>query len=114
VKYLYKFYTKFKYKKIYFLNILKMPIPKPRKGEDKNKFVSRCVKFLMDENPKRDQKQAVAICFQRWKDRTKEDINMEKKDVKRDEDGREIVAENVPIIFGGSIDMVEEDGPETS
>ena len=41
-----------------------MPIPKPKSGEEKNKYISRCVSFLMHE--KREQKQALAICFSVW------------------------------------------------
>ena len=41
-----------------------MPIPKPKPGEEKNKYISRCVSFLMHE--KREQKQALAICFSVW------------------------------------------------
>lgn len=42
-----------------------MPIPKPRKGEDKNAFMGRCMGVLKDEKKPQDQK--VAICFSQWK-----------------------------------------------
>lgn len=42
-----------------------MPIPKPRKGEKKQKFISRCIRFLVKEG--RSQKQASAICYTTWR-----------------------------------------------
>ena len=44
-----------------------MPIPKPNKGEDKSKFISRCVSFLSSEGTGKDNKQRVAICFNQWR-----------------------------------------------
>jgi len=41
-----------------------MPIPQPKSGEEKNKYIGRCVSFLMDEG--KEQKQALAICFSIW------------------------------------------------
>lgn len=38
-----------------------MPIPKPRKNEKKDKFISRCMSFLSDEK-KFTQEQRIAIC----------------------------------------------------
>jgi hypothetical protein len=38
-----------------------MPIPKRNEGEDKDKFLSRCISSLMDEY---DQPQASAICYE--------------------------------------------------
>ena len=80
-----------------------MPLPTPSKGEDKNKFISRC---MGNENMKKefpDQKQRNAVCFSQWRKGG--------ESVKRDEDGKIIVAENVPIIFGATIhNSGEEDG----
>ena len=51
-----------------------MPVPTPRKSETQEKFMNRCVSFLMNENmtkPKNDrrpQRQVVAICFNQWKE----------------------------------------------
>ena len=50
-----------------------MPIPKPKKDEKEKDFISRCMKAIGDEYP---QKQALAICYQKWNDRNK------KKEVK--------------------------------
>lgn len=46
-----------------------MPVPKPRKGESKDKFISRCIEILMHRDPDRPQKQIVAICFEAWRRR---------------------------------------------
>lgn len=76
-----------------------MPIPKPKKGESQKDFISRCMSndTMNDEYP--DQKQRTAVCFQTWRD-SKESKTAE---VKRDEKGRKIIAENVPIVFTGTI-----------
>jgi hypothetical protein len=39
-------------------------MPKPRKGEKRNKFMSRCISDTVGEG--KDQKQAIAICFSLW------------------------------------------------
>lgn len=39
---------------------------KPRKGEGKNEFISRCVSQLIKEEG-REQKQALAICYSYWR-----------------------------------------------
>ena len=44
-----------------------MPIPKPRKNESRQKFISRCVSSLHDTDPNRPNKQLVAICFTTWR-----------------------------------------------
>lgn len=76
-----------------------MPIPQPSKGEKENDFISRCMgnSTMSKEYP--DQKQRSAICFDSWKN--------SKESVKRDEKGRIIVAENVPVIFGALIEVEE-------
>jgi len=38
-----------------------MPAPKPNKNEEKDKYMSRCILFYMDEG--KPQKQAIAICY---------------------------------------------------
>ena len=56
-----------------------MPVPKPRSGESKNKFISRCISFLHNEGTTGDQ--AVAICHSQWG--RKEDEMSEEKSVPR-------------------------------
>lgn len=48
-----------------------MPVIKPKSGEKESDFVSRCVSDLMDKDPKRDNKQAVAICYSTFETETK-------------------------------------------
>lgn len=47
-----------------------MPIPTPRKGEKRDDFLPRCIKVVVGEGT--PQKQAVAICSQKWRDRKKQ------------------------------------------
>ena len=42
-------------------------MPTPRKDEDRNDFMQRCVPQVIDEG--RPQDQAVAMCNQIWRDR---------------------------------------------
>lgn len=50
-----------------------MPVPTPEKGEDRNKFMGRCMTFMDNENKskspkdKRPQKQMVAICMSQFR-----------------------------------------------
>lgn len=48
-----------------------MPIPKPERNENKNEFISRCMRFVSKEN-KWDQKQQLAICFSQWENKKNE------------------------------------------
>lgn len=49
-----------------------MPIPKPSKGEEKKKFLSRCMsnEVMLKEFPKREQR--FAVCLTSWKDHNSE------------------------------------------
>ncbi len=49
-----------------------MPIPKPKKSESKDDYVSRCIAFLVGEG--KDQEQASAIAYQQWEDRHKKKV----------------------------------------
>lgn len=42
------------------------PIPSPEGGEEKDKFVSRCISSIIDEY---EQDQAIAICIKKWEER---------------------------------------------
>jgi len=44
-----------------------MPIPTPRPKEDQKTFVSRCISKVHDLDPKRPQKQIIAICYSAWR-----------------------------------------------
>lgn len=40
-----------------------MPVPLPKKGEDKKAFVSRCVEHMRKKDPQADPKQIIAMCY---------------------------------------------------
>ena len=40
-----------------------MPLPKPRKKEDKNEFISRCMSDDIMRKEYKDNKQRVAVCL---------------------------------------------------
>ena len=44
-----------------------MPLPKPRKGEEKNEFIARCVEdeVMREEFPEREQR--LAVCYSQWR-----------------------------------------------
>ena len=46
-----------------------MPVPKPKKGEKQDAYVSRTIEFLVGEG--KDQEQAAAMAYQQWRDRRK-------------------------------------------
>jgi hypothetical protein len=50
-----------------------MPIPTPKKKENKKKYISRCIKFLKSEGRPKDQ--AAAICYTKWE---KGDVSIQK------------------------------------
>jgi len=50
-----------------------MPIPTVKKNEKEKDFISRCMKAIGDEYP---QKQALAICYSKWRDRNRKKENI--------------------------------------
>ena len=80
-----------------------MPIPKPNKGEKEPDFISRCMGNNTMKKDYPDQKQRLAVCYSSWRQKKGEKMEDKKEDVKRDEDGHIIVAENVKVTFGGFI-----------
>jgi len=48
-----------------------MPLPKPRKKETEQEFVSRCMGDEMMRNDFKDQKQRAAVCYSQFKVREK-------------------------------------------
>ena len=58
-----------------------MPVPTPKSGEDKTKFLARCHKFLHDENKGRQDKrsdgQISGICYSQWRDKKEGMIHSE-------------------------------------
>jgi len=62
-------------------------MPKPKKGESKDEFISRCMGY--DDMQKYDQKQRAAICYSYWRNKnetldmdTFTDILLEEKNSK--------------------------------
>lgn len=49
-----------------------MPTP-PKRGETKEKFMSRCMRYHAKEKPDMGRDQAAAICNRMWNDRGKAD-----------------------------------------
>ncbi len=44
-----------------------MPLPSPQKDEEKETFISRCIKEMESEKERFPQKnQRVAICYSQW------------------------------------------------
>ena len=68
-----------------------MPIPEPRDSESEDEFIDRCMSndMMNEEYPESDQR--YAICISQWRDREKQEANMEKKSIqielKRDKPG---------------------------
>lgn len=51
----------------------------PTPGEDKDEFISQCIKYVMDEGEANDEKQAAAICYSKWDNRSaKVNLDLEK------------------------------------
>jgi hypothetical protein len=53
-----------------------MPVPKPKANESEKDFISRCEKFMHEENnskpeaEKRSNEQITAICYSTWRKKT--------------------------------------------
>lgn len=62
-----------------------MPLPTPKKSEDKEAFVSRCIEFMTkneaDRFPSREQR--AAICYSQWDDYAKKHGKPLDKDSKK-------------------------------
>jgi hypothetical protein len=52
-----------------------MPLPKPKSSESEREYISRCEKFMHEENnrkpesEKRSNEQISAICYSTWRKR---------------------------------------------
>jgi len=94
-----------------------MPVPKPSSEEKEAEFISRCMssKKMVDEYP--DQKQRTSICYDSWRknkgekmeDNNKESIISKEETIKKDDQGRKIIAENVHLLFTGTIEGEDEE-----
>lgn len=43
-----------------------MPIPTPKKGEEQEEYVGRCMEFMADDSDM-DQKQKLAVCYDKYR-----------------------------------------------
>ncbi|MFW6129699.1 MAG: hypothetical protein ACOC56_00860 [Atribacterota bacterium] len=41
-------------------------MPLPKKGEEKDKYIERCIPIVIDHGTAKTEKQAVAICYSMW------------------------------------------------
>lgn len=82
-----------------------MPIPKPNTGETQDNFISRCMEFVLGEGGT-DQDQAAAICYQKWRDRNKEESMSDEKENTRSDDPFDMT--HFPMSCRGGKDMTVE------
>lgn len=64
-----------------------MPMPKPKKKEEKQEFVSRCIAGLTREEGDRfpSAKQRAAICYSQWGETPQEKARAEKRSAAKKE-----------------------------
>lgn len=87
-----------------------MPIPSPEAGEDKEKYISRCMSFLSDEG-KYEQEQSLAICYSKW-DSKNEDVVKKIGYLLRDEDGATTTSDIATNTGQGKIDVIGGECPD--
>ena len=85
-----------------------MPLPKPKSGENKDNFISRCMGSgeMNSEYPEQDQR--AAVCYSQWE--RKEEIRREAMSqfLKSDKDAKRFVEEFV-VIAGLSEQLTDDD-----
>lgn len=47
--------------------VIRIPIPKPRKSESRDKYISRCMSNNIMEKEFPDNNQRTAVCFSTWR-----------------------------------------------
>jgi len=65
-------------------------IPSPRKGESEQDYVSRCIPAVKEVDPKRPQKQVIAICYTTYR-RSKGKLKKEEDDINTQVEGEKII-----------------------
>lgn len=67
-----------------------MPVPTPRKDEEKDKFISRCISALREEDSERPNDQISAVCHRQWREKDSESksLAMQVTKVQRLKNGR--------------------------
>ena len=86
-----------------------MPIPKPKTGEDKDAFISRCISDPVMQSEYEDNDQRIAICETSWTEKRsdfEDNLDTEVKFIAKDEDGferivfAEVLIPDVPNTHG--------------
>jgi hypothetical protein len=54
-------------------------MPKPREGESKKAFISRCIKYMYDHEPERSKEAKAGICYGLWNQAHKKESKSKKK-----------------------------------
>jgi len=54
-----------------------MPIPKPKIGEDKKKYIARCMGNPSMRAEYTEQKKRAGVCYSTWKNKPKEEVHIE-------------------------------------
>jgi hypothetical protein len=54
---------------VYVLKQINMPLPKPKKEEKQNDFVSRCVSTPVMVKDFPNEQQRLAVCYLQWKNK---------------------------------------------
>jgi len=92
-----------------------MPLPKPKEGEDKDKFINRCMadKTMLSEFP--DESQRYAVCLTQWNERAavwpQKEIRMaELRAIEPAGDANEMIVEGRAIVYESPTVMYEIEG----
>ena len=93
-----------------------MPLPKPKEGEDKDKFINRCMvdKTMLSEFP--DEKQRYAVCLAQFNKKDQKmaeiprEIRMAEIRVLEPADQNEMIVEGRAIVYDSPTVMYEIDG----
>lgn len=89
-----------------------MPIPKPKKNEEKEEFINRCMsdEIMNDEYP--DSKKRAGICYTAWKNKDKKAMDKENKGITTDFEieAKEINENDRTIEFIVTKEVVDADG----
>ena len=85
-----------------------MPLPKPKEGEPKSRFISRCISFVKGEDPNVPTDQAVAMCYTQWR-RSQENMETEIiENVSLEEMDDNKVLEDLQVEFAVPVTIKEE------
>jgi len=45
-----------------------MPVPSPKSEEEKQDFISRCIRTMAKKDPDTSKDKRAAMCFSKWRD----------------------------------------------